>query len=306
MYNRIACGAALALAIGSGLVSAADKMKPFVLAAKSGGELAGKVAEVRSSLTAAGFEVVGEYTPYSGTTVLGVTNGALKQAAAASQFGLYGAVQRVGVSDQGGELQVTWTNPVYMAAAYRMDSDLAPVRKALASALGAASDYGCEKECMTADELNDYHYTFGMPYFDDPDLLAEHDSQAAAIAAVEKGLSKGAKGVTKVYRVDLPGSAGTVFGVAMNGAKGSGKYQDDRFIMEQIDFKPLRSVAHLPYEMVVVDGKVYALSAKFRIAINFPDLSMMGDNSFMAIMESPDAIRKALTAVAGGKGSVWD
>jgi hypothetical protein len=46
---------------------------------------------------------------------------------------------------------------------------------------------------------------------------------------------------------------------------------------------------------VLVSGKnVYALYARFRIAINFPDLSMMGKNSFMNIMQSPEAIKRAL------------
>ena len=136
--------------------------------------------------------------------------------------------------------------------------------------------------------------------------MAEYDSHAQAVAAVEKGLAAGTQGITKVYRVDIPGKEATLFGVAMEGAKGGGKGQDDAFIMGEIDFKPIRSTAHLPYDLVVVGGKVYALSAKFRIAINFPDLSMMGSNSFMNIMEAPDAIRKALTAAAGGKGSHWD
>jgi len=46
---------------------------------------------------------------------------------------------------------------------------------------------------------------------------------------------------------------------------------------------------------VLVSGnKVYALYARFRIALNFPDLSMMGKHSFMNIMKTPDAIRDVL------------
>ena len=54
-------------------------------------------------------------------------------------------------------------------------------------------------------------------------------------------------------------------------------------------------------KMLVSGNKVYALYARFRIATSFPDLSMMGDNSFMHIMKSPEAIRKSLTQAAGGK-----
>ena len=297
---------ASSLLVAAGAAQAADKMKPFVLASKGAGDVATTVEEVRGKLTGAGFEVVGSHSPYDNATVLVVTNGDLQAAAAKTEFGVYGAGQRISVTEHNGEVQVGYTNPTYMAAAYRMDDDLAAVAGALKSALGDQGAYGCEKECMNAKQLGKYHYTFGMPYFDDPDQLAKYGSYQEAVDAVEKGLAAGTQGITKVYRIDLPGKEASVFGVAMNGSKGAGKDQDDKFIMNEIDFKDVRSTAHLPYDMVVVGNKVYALSAKFRIAINFPDLSMMGANSFMNIMGSPDAIRKALTAAAGGEEvSAW-
>ena len=70
--------------------------------------------------------------------------------------------------------------------------------------------------------------------------------------------------------------------------------------MEKIDFKAIKSSGHLPYEMVISGNKVYALPAEFRIAISFPDLSMMGSNSFASIMCAPNAIKSALTFGAGG------
>jgi len=46
--------------------------------------------------------------------------------------------------------------------------------------------------------------------------------------------------------------------------------------MSEIDFKDLRSTAHLPYDILVFGNKVCALYARFRIAVSFPDLSMRG------------------------------
>ncbi len=85
----------------------------------------------------------------------------------------------------------------------------------------------------------------------------------------------------------------------MNGA-GANKNMDDKYIMSEIDFKDIKSAAHLPYEILVSGNKTYALYARFLIAIDFPDLSMMGANSFMNIMSCPEAIRKALVQAAGG------
>ncbi len=73
----------------------------------------------------------------------------------------------------------------------------------------------------------------------------------------------------------------------------------DKMIMTEIDFKAIRSTAHLPYEVLVTEnGKVFILGAEFRIALNFSDLSMAGSNSFMGIMASPDAIAQAIKSAA--------
>jgi hypothetical protein len=91
-----------------------------------------------------------------------------------------------------------------------------------------------------------------------------------------------------------------LFGVAMKGS-GDSKQMDDAYIMNEIDFKDIKSAAHLPYDILVSGDKVYALYARFRIAVSFPDLSMMGANSFMNIMKSPEAMREALSLTVGGK-----
>lgn len=281
-----------ALLLLSGSVLAADAvLKPFVLASKGGGTIAERAGQVKAALTGAGFVVVGEYAPYSGTDIIIVTSDELKKNAAASEFGGYGAVQRVSLSEVGGEVQVSYTNPVYMANVYRMSGDLANVSAALAKALGRMEEFGASG--MTAKQARKYHYTIGMEYFDEPSELAEYASHEEALKAVDLGLIGNKNGVSKVYRVDVPGKQESVFGVALKGS-GDSKYMDDQFIMKEVDFRELKSAAHLPYEVLVSGNKVYALYARFRIAINFPDLSMMGKNSFMNIMKTPEAILAAL------------
>ncbi len=284
----------LALALAAGLAGAADqpRLKPFVLASRGPGEPARVADEVRGKLEAAGFEVAGRYAPYDGAVVLAVTSAELKAAAATQRFGGYAAAQRVSVTKVGEEVQVAFTNPVYMAAGYRLPADLAPVGARLAKALGSVEEYG-PKDGKTAKDLRGYHYMMSMPYFDDPWKLAAYPSHAEAIAAVEAGLAAGKGKTRKVYRIDASPDE-TVFGVAL--ADGCGA---DVNVMKEIDFKPLRSTGHLPYEVLVSKGEVYALHAKFRIALNFTDLSMMGDHSFMKIRCAPDSIEGALKAAVG-------
>ncbi len=274
-------------------------LKPFVLGSSGPGTVAEKTTVVKSALAAQGFTIAGEYTPYPDAVVIVATNDELRTNAAKSELGGFGAAVRVSITKVKDEVQVAYTNPVYMANAYRMKDDLAGVAAKLAAALGKQEEFGAKG--LKAKKLRSYHYMIGMEYFDEPSVLAEYGSFEEAAAAVEAGLAAGRGGVTKVYRIDVPDKKEAAFGVAMKGAAEADKYMDDKFIMSVIDFKDIRSTAHLPYEMLVSGNKVYALYARFRIAISFPDLSMMGSNSFMNIMKSPEAIRKALTQAAGGK-----
>ena len=297
----LAAIAAVLFSVAALAARAEGEMKPFILASTASGEIADKIDGVKSALTEKGFEIAGEYSPYPTAHIIVVTNGALKQAGASHERAGYVAGQRVTLTRVGEQVQIAYTNPVYMAAANRIKSDLSSVADALASALGAEKEYGPE-EGLTAKELEKYHYTFGMEYFDEPHVLAEYNSFREAVAAVEKNLAAHKGGTTKVYRIDIPGSKQAVFGVSMKAEGETGnKYMDEQFIMGEIDFKPLRSTGHLPYEILVTGSEVEAMHARFRIAINFPDLSMMGANSFMNIMPSPDAIRESLTLGAGGE-----
>ena len=282
-------------------VASADEalLKPFVLGSRGPGTVAEKTTVVKSALIAQGFTIAGEYAPYPEAMVIVATNDELKSNAAKSEHGGFGAAVRVSVTKVKDEVQVAYVNPVYMANAYRMQGDLADVAAKLAAALGKQEEFGAKG--LKAKKLRSYHYMVGMEYFDDPSVLAEYGSFEEAAAAVESGLAAGRGGVTKVYRIDVPEKKEAVFGVALKAATDADKIMDDQYIMHEIDFKELRSTAHLPYEILVSGNKVYALYARFRIAISFPDLSMMGSNSFMNIMKSPKAIQKALTQAAGGK-----
>jgi hypothetical protein len=289
--------AALAISLCA-TVASAQALKPFVLGSKGAGDLAAKVEATKTALTGAGFTIVGSYSPYANTTILVATNDELKTTAAKSENGGFGAGQRVSVVKVKDEVQVSYANPTYWANIFRMSGDLKATADKLQAALGKVEEFGAKG--LTAEQLRKYHYTMMMPYFDDADKLVLHPSHEAAVKAVEDGLAAGKFGVTKVYRIDIPGKKEVVFGVAMKG-EGNNKIMDDKFIMSEVDFKDVKSAAHLPYEVLVVDRFVYALSAKFRIAASFPDLSMMGDNSFMRIKECPDAIKKALAYTSGDK-----
>jgi len=294
--------AALLLAVSSFAPAHAEepRHRPFVHAYNTTDNMETAAAAMRSSLTSAGLTIAGEYSPYEGALVIAVTSAALQAAASATDYGAYGAVQRVSLTAMGeGEkahIQVTYTNPVYMAHAYRMAGDLAEVRKALGTELGAEADYGSD-EGLTKDELGEYRY-MGFPMFterfDQHFALISYGSYEEAVGKVEEGLAAGKAGTSKVYRIDIPGKEQTLFGVGL-----TRECSGDQYIMERIDFKDMRQTGHLPYELLVTGGDITAQAGRFRIAINFPDLGMIGDHGFTSIMCAPGSIREALEEAAG-------
>ncbi len=292
----------------SGLITSAanaeDLVKPFILADGASGDVASVAASTKEKLTAAGFEVVGSHSPYAGVENIVFTSNELKTAATKSKRGGYGAAMRASVTKVGNDIQVTYTNPVYWANAYRMSSNLEGVTAKLKSALGKQKQYGTGEKELTAEDMRGYHYTMMMEYFDDPSDLAGYDSHAQAVKAVEKNLAAGKSGTSQVYKIDIgkdtEGNEMTLFGVALAGTDAE-DCSGDKYIMDSIDKSEIRHSAHLPYEMLVYGNDVEALFARFRIAISWPHLPMMASETgatFMSIMCSPDAIEDALKAAA--------
>lgn len=288
---------AFAMSIGS--AHADDLMKPFTLAFTSTGDMKEKIAVVKGALQAKGFEVVGEYEPYDNAHIIIVTSDELKKAAKENEMGGFAAGERVAVTKVGDQIQVTYANPMYISNAYRMKTDLSNVAAKIQSAIGRVEDFGAKG--LTQSKLRKYHYTFGMEYFNNVYDLAEYDSYQEAVKAVEKHLASNKHGIAKVYRIDIPGKEETVFGVSMKGVTPEDKYYDDKFQMSVVDFAPVRSTAYLPYEVMVEGNKVIAMHMRFRMAVHFPDLKMMGAASFMTLMPSPGAIETVLSNTVNGK-----
>lgn len=291
------CGALLALV---GVTSAQDTTyKPFVLASISEGDLEQRTAEVTDQLLAAGFRLAGQYAPLPDTRILVVTDDELL-AAAASERGGYAAAQRIGITETGGQIEVSFVNPQYIEQAYRLDSDLGAVRARLTGALGFERACGGGNKKMTARKLRKYNYMMGMQKFDDPSELGRYASHTAAVAAVETGLAREGDGLAKVYRIDIPDSEQTLFGVSMTAPANSDEKIDEAAQMAVVDFEGCRKRAYFPYEVLVNGNEVEALHMRFRMAVHFPNLSMMGKHGFTKLMAYPGDIEDALQEMLAG------
>ena len=278
----------------------AEVLKPFILAKTVSGTMSEVVNDVTTKLTEHGFTVVGTYSPYPNATVICASYPDLTAAAAKAKNGGFGAAQRIAVTEIDGKLQVTYANPAYIGTAYGLGK-LETVSQKLAAALGREQEYGAEGIKEEKLGPGKYHYKMLMPYFDDIDVLNTYSDYKTGIATVEANLAAGKGGTAKVYRIDLPGKDVSVFGVAIPKGDGidSGDTDTDKEIMDIIDYKPIRSTAYLPYELMVQGNKAIALRGRYRIAVHFPDTPMVGSHGFTKIMSAPGGILNALEAVAG-------
>jgi len=275
--------------------TAADTLyKPFVVASATAGSLDDTTEATVDALKEAGFEIAGRYSPMEGTNIIVVTNDTLKAISAMSDRGGYAAGQRVSVTESGDNIEVTYVNPVYIQYAYRLEGDMQPVFDSLSESLGMMETCGAGKKKMTAKKLGKYHYMMGMQYFDDPSELGSFDSHEAAVAAVEKGLAKPDDSFSQVYRIDIPGKEQTVFGVRMKSRSEETADLDDTFQMSIVDFEGCKKRAYFPYEILVNGNDVEALHMRFRMAVHFPNLSMMGKHGFTKLISAPRIIEEKL------------
>lgn len=278
----------------SNLTTAKETLRPFTLASVQTADYQQVVDETKQKLSDSGFQIVGEYVPFGQNTIIIATNEESLKVAAMSKRGAYGAPVRISVSQYEDEVEVSYANPLYYEKAYWLKGSLAGVDSKLRETLGFVKNFG-SKEGLTAKKLKKYHYMFSMPYFDDPYEYDEYDSHEQAVSEVEKRLNIAGDPLTMVYKLDIPGTKMTLFGVQM---KQTGKDDDEKDLDEQyqmsiVDFERPGKKAYLSYELLVNDNEVEALHMKFRMALYFPDLPMTGKYGFTKLMSAPGEIDDA-------------
>lgn len=267
-------------------------LAPYLKADKlPAADMSVQLAQVEKKLQAEGFTVIGRHLPKGiiARASLVVTDPALLTAIRhIGGSSIVAAGIRVGVQNDG---TVSYMNPDYWYRAYLRkqfaDAQVAvkSVQQRLVKALGEGSGFGGD---VPQDELANYHYMFGMERFDSANSeLSSHASFAEALKTVQGNLARALGDTSRVYEVVMPEQKMAVFGVAMNSASDGEGWWVNKI---GADYP-----AALPYELFIVDNKVYALYARYRIALAWPALGM---GQFMGIINAPEVIRSTLARVA--------
>ena len=260
----------------------------------AGGDVVQVLAAVEKKTEAAGFATLGKYRiqglPQFAVLVVS-DKGILDAIHRIGGSNIVGAGIRIGVQADG---TVSYMNPDYWYRAFfrnnfvREQAAVKTVQERLGQALGVGIGFGGDER---AAYLPEYRYMAGMERFDsDKNELNTLPDFNAAVTTVRDNLAQGVNHTAEVYEVVMPDKKIAVFGVAMNDDKtGDGRWV---YKIDGTDY-----IAGLPYEMYVVGNKVYALYARYRIALGWPNLSM---GHFTRIADIPDEIRETMIGVAGG------
>lgn len=138
-----------------------------------------------------------------------------------------------------------------------------------------------------------------METFNDPIDLGGYPGFSSAEQKILSRLGAKKDGVGLVYKIKIPGKDQMVFGVNLSGV--SDKNANGVALVNAIDSGMPHRYAFLPYEVLLNNKEAEALNLRFRMALFFPDLPMMGGNtSFFKLRSAPDAIKKVLQKAMGG------
>jgi hypothetical protein len=240
--------------------------------------LIGKYVNVETAkdrLIDSGFNIVATYVPINKGTIIVFTNAALK--AEASKYGRSNAsILRLFVDEKLDTISIT--NPIYFGKAFMQDEfNYKLFSKQLAYIKNAFPELKGSKDKMKFEDLATFHFMVGMPYYQNPDILAE-GTNAELLRKVENYKH----GKHLIFKLHLTNTT-TLLGYELG--------KETKKFVQKIG---RTNAAILPWTITIENGEATALNAKYYIALGYPLLTM---NDFMGIATVPGAITKELEKV---------
>lgn len=274
-------------------VRAEDALSPYIKVGTKATSIESLVNEIKSALTGAQFEVLGDYSPENNARfhVIAYTRADLQQISLTKKDrGALAAILKVGLIDNNGVITISMLNPMYLFNAYfgseitGKTDKLAGIADAAKSAMKAfGNSFAPFGGSVETDDLQDYKYMAFMPKFGDPSLLNEFASFEEGLQTIRKNLAAGKGSTKKVYELVFAEKGVAVFGVGLF----------DKAIGEA-HFLPIigeENIAAMPYEIILQGTKATMLPGKYRLAVHWPELSM---GTFMKIVSTPGEIESTL------------
>ncbi len=273
---------------------AQEKYPPYYKVAEVNGTIAEVTEQVSKLLTENGFEILGSYNPGNKSTlgVVAYTRKDLKDAVLKHKHrGGIASAMRVGLVQKGNKTTVSIVNPIYLFYAYlKENTDKMPVVKrfdkdvkSAFGKMGVLKGFGGNLE---KKKLIKYRYMIGMQGYGNPAKLAEFSSFNKGVATIEANLRKKVGNTVEVYKIVDPSNQVAIFGVGLLDKKEG-----------EAHFLPIIGedhVAAMPYEIILQGKEATMLHGRFRIALNWPELTM---GTFTKIIATPGNIEDFMEAL---------
>jgi hypothetical protein len=225
-----------------------------------------------SQLKDAGYEVLTNYSSVKDGTTIVFTNEALKKEASKPNRA-NAAVLRLFIDDR--EKTISLTNPIYFGKAFMQDEYNEKVfTEQLATLNAIFGPFKGSVDILDEDDISDYHFMMGMPYYEDTDELGE-----GTTAELLKKVQEYKKGEFVLFTLKLSDDSYLV---------GYDLAKDTKEFVKKIG---RANAAVLPYCISIANGKATSLEAKYYLAVSYPLLSM---GEFTTIATVPGAIKKDL------------
>lgn len=228
--------------------------------------------DAQAKLKDAGFEVLATYESVKeGETVVFTCPTLKKEAAKPNRANI--AVMRLFVDSQ--EKTISFTNPVYFGKAFMQKdynhASFAAVKSKIEKAFAGLKN---SDDKMEFDDLAGFHFTIGMPYYEDIEVLGEGSNSEL----IEK-LKNYKKGKQVAFELKIDDDT-TLFG-----------YEIGRGTKRFVKKIGRANGGLLPWPVVVDGGKATMLQAEYYIALTYPELGM---GQFAGIASVPGDVIKDL------------
>lgn len=256
----------MTMLVGISSLSASDMISAYLVDSHM------SVKDAKAKLEEVGYEVIAEYSPIKDGTTLVFTNEILKKQGAKSKRA-HVAILRMFIDDQ--EKKISITNPIYFGRAFMQDYYKEDIFiNEFEKLYSAFPNLEGSKDSMDFDDLADFHFMIGMPYYEDPDELAEGDNEKLLKKAIRYK-----KGKHLIFELRLSDKS-VLLG-----------YELEKRTKKFVKKIGRANAAVLPYCISIEDGVATSLAAKYYLAVSYPSLTM---GEFMTISSVPGAIEKDL------------
>ena len=252
----------------------AEYLQPYILIGETGKNFDGTEEAIIQKFFMNDVEILGKYRPVDDSSryMFIITTKHLKKAARnGGDYGLFLGALHLALDMKGDMVYLSVPNIDYWGNIYLRD-DFEKVGKAvgefkadlprlLPKLRGKFMRPFGATEPLTLEKLKTYRHSGRYPSRDEMIELGQFEQHSDAVKFVEESL-KSSEGLEKLYRFDVMRKDATLFGVQI---------PQESEIAEILDQEERKKTSFYPWQIAVVNGRVFSPAPLFQIPAGFPD-----------------------------------